>query len=239
MRVRDFRDIAPFTSLTRHERAAVAASAQVHTYRHGERIFHGGDVCTVVTILLDGFVRLFRTNPDGAETTTAIVPPGSIVATAMLRGSTRYDAHADAIGRVRTIDIPGDIFLTLVRQSPRLCEAVAWGLITRTDDTFINTTTAVQGELWLRILHTLREVARPIHLANDDGAMLRLVYHLSHAEIAQLVGAHRSSVTRALRLLNNRGLVRLEHGHVTGVRSETFGGQAALEEVHRRMVLGR
>ncbi len=238
LRAWELRDIAPFTSLPRNQRAAVAASAQVRTYRHEERVLHAGDGCTDVTILLDGLVRLFRTNLDGAETTTAIISPGSIVAMAMLRGSALHDAHADAIGRIRTIDIPADTFLDLMRRYPRFAEAVARGLITRTDDTFMDITTGAHGELWSRILHTLRKLARPPHPTGDDGAMLRLAYRPSHTEIARLVGAHRSSVTRALRLLDERGLVQLEHGHVTGVRSEPCGAESAFGDGHSQAFSG-
>lgn len=230
--------MAPFTTLPRDQQTAVLSSVRVRNFRHGERVLHASDACTTVTILLDGFVHLFRTNPDGAEVTTAIIAPGSIVAMAMLRGSALHDAHADAIGRVRTIEIPVDTFLDVMRRYPRFAEAVTQELIIRTDETFMAITTDAHGELSSRILLTLRRLVRSPRAAGDDGAVRPLAYRLSHAEIARLVGAHRSSVTRALRLLNDRGLVRLEHGHVTGVRPEAFGGASALRNDPRRTILG-
>lgn len=238
LRTRELGDTVPFTTLPRDQQTAVLRLAQVRTYRHGERVLHGDDGCTAVTILLDGFVHLFRTSLNGAEVTTAIIAPGSIVAMAMLRGSALHDAHADAIGRVRTIEIPASTFLDLMRRNPRFAEAVAWGLVARTDDTFMDATKDAHGELWLRILCALHKLARPTHPTGDDGAMLRLAYRLSHAEIARLVGAHRSSVTRALRLLAERGCVRLEHGHVTGVQSESCGADSRLRDEWSRRVLG-
>ena len=211
--------MAPFTSLPRDQQTAVLRSAQVRTYRHGERVLHAGDGCTAVSILLDGFVRLFRTNPDGAEVTTAIVPPGSIVAMAMLRGDAQHDAHAEAIGHVRTVELPAATFLALMHRYPSFAEAVTRECIRRTDDTYAEITTGVHGELSSRILHTLRKLARPPHAGATDGDVLRLAHRLSHADIARMVGAHRSSVTRTLRLMHERGLVRLERGRITGVRS--------------------
>ena len=230
--------MAPFTTLPRDQQTAVLRSAQVRTYRHGERVLHAGDACTAVTILLDGFVHLFRTTLDGAEVTTAIIAPGSIVATALLRESAMHDAHADAIGRVRTIEIPTASFHAVMCRYPRFAEAVTQELIIRTNETFMAITTDAHGELSSRILHTLRRLVRSPRAAGDDGAVRPLAYRLSHAEIARLVGAHRSSVTRVLRLLDDRGLVRLEHGHVTGVRPEAFGGASALRNGPRRTILG-
>ena len=201
------------------ERAAVAASLQVGTYCHGERLFQASEHCANVTIVIDGLVRLFRITRDGSETTTAIVVPEGIVATTVLGGCADDDTHAAAIGRVRTIMMPTASFHDLMSRYPACAGEIARALIARTDDTYVNIMADAQSELCDRILHSLRTLARSSRPAGNDEAMLRLTYRLSHAEIARLVGAHRSSVTRALRLLDERGLVRLEHGHVTGVRS--------------------
>lgn len=218
LRAWELRDIAPFTTLPRCQRVVVAGSVELRTYRHGEQVFRAGECCTDATILLDGFVRLFRTNLDGVEVTTALISPGSMVTMAMLRECATHDAHAEAIGRIRTLQIPTTTFLDLMRRYPTFAEEVASRLIARTDDMYIDITADVHGQLWSRILSTLRRLARPTPAVHDEGAVLSLAYRLSHVEIARLVGANRSSVTRALRLLDERGLVRLERGHVTGVR---------------------
>lgn len=218
LRAWELRVIAPFTTLPRSQRVVVAGSVELYTYRHGEQVFHAGEYCTDVTILLDGFVRLFRTGLDGAEVTTAIVSPGSMVTMAMLRGCAIHDAHAEAIGCIRTLQIPTTTFLALMRRYPMFAEEVALRLIARTDDMYLDMSAEVYGELWSRILSTLRRLARPTRTERHEGAVLPLAYRLSHAEIARLVGTNRSSVTRALRLLDERGLIRLERGHVTGVR---------------------
>ncbi len=217
-RTRLLQDIPLFTTLPRHERAAVAAAVQVRTYRHGERLVRAGEPCPDVVILLDGVVRLFRMNPDGTEVTTAIVSRGGIVAMATLWGSAIDDGDASAIGPVRTIAVPVPVFLDVMRRHPTVAEVVARSLIARTDDTFLDMATDVHGELDARILHVLRMLARPPGAADDGGVIRRVPYRLSHAEIARIVGATRSSVTRTLHLLDERGLVRLERGHVTGVR---------------------
>lgn len=212
------RDIVLFTTLPRYQRVVVAGSVELRTYRHGEQLFHAGECCTDISILLDGFVRLFRTTLDGAEVTTAIVSPESMITMAMLRGDATHNAHAEAIGRIRTIQIPTTTFLDLMSRYPTFSEEIALRLIARTSDLYMDITADVHGQLWSRVLHTLRSLVRSTRAASDDGAVHLLAYRLSHAEIARLVGTNRSSVTRALRLLDERGLVRLERGHVTGVR---------------------
>lgn len=218
LRAWELRDIVPFTSLPRYPRVVVAGSAELCTYRHGEPVFQEGKRCTDATILLDGFVRLYRTHLDGAQVTIGIVSAGSMVTMAMLREGATHDAHAEAIGHIRTLQLPTATFLDLMRRYPTFAEEVTSSLIARTDERYMDITAEVYGELWSRILSTLRRLTRSIRAEGDEAAVLPLAYRLSHAEIAQLVGANRSSVTRTLRLLDERGLIRLEHGHVTGVR---------------------
>lgn len=214
----EIRYIAPFAALPRRERAAVASAARLRDYRHGERLFQAGESCADVVIMLDGCVRLFRTNPDGPEVTISLASHGSIMSVAALRGDTKHDAFAEAIGTARTVDISVATFLALMSRFPNVFNEIALGLITRTDDAYIDTITDVQGRLRSRVLHTLRRLTKTTRAEGDEETVHPLVHRLSHAEIARIVGADRSSVTRALGLLSEEGLIRRERGHVTGVR---------------------
>lgn len=218
LRAWEIRDIAPFRSLPRDQRAAVAGSAEVRTYCHAEQLFHAGERCTEVTILLDGFVRLFRTNLDETQVTTAIVSPQSLLTMAILRDCATHDAHAEAIGHVRTVEIPGGTFLDLMSRYVAFSEEVASRLIARTDDMYMDMAADVHEQLSGRILYTLRRLARSTRGGSGEGTVVPLAYRLSHREIARLVGTNRSSVTRMLRVLEEQELVRLERGHVSGVR---------------------
>lgn len=214
----EIRYIAPFTTLPPAERAAITTAAHLRNYWHGERLFQATEACTGVIVLLDGFVRHFRSDSDGMEVTTSIVSRGGILTTAALRGRTEHDISGEAIGRVRTIEIPAPIFLSLMSRFPKMFEEIAWELITQTQDVYMDTLTDAHEQLWSRILHMLRRLTQTTFAAGDDAAVHPVTHRLSHAEIARLVGADRSSVTRALRLLDERSLIRRKRGHVTAVR---------------------
>lgn len=218
LRASELRFIPPFSALSPTDRATAASAARVHAYRHGERLFQAGDACANVVILLEGRVRLFRPVPHGREVTLSLVASGGMFAMASVRGGTHHDISADAIGRAQTIELATYTFLALASQSPNLFMEIASRIVTQTDVTYVDAMSHVQGQLCSRVLHTLRRLTRWACIEDDAGTVCPLVHPLSHAEIARIVGAERSSVTHALGGLDARGLVRRERGHVTGVR---------------------
>lgn len=214
------RGTAPFAALSRRQRAVVSASATFGDYGHGEQLFQAGDVCSDAIVTLSGSVRLFRLTPHGMDVTTTIISPGGMVTITALRNDAVHSSSAEAIGHVRTIETPLTTFMSLAMHDPAFFEEVAAALLRRTDDTYTETTIEAHEQLSWRILHILRKLARPMDVAREDRALLPLKHRLSHADIARLAGANRSSVTRALHELEALRLVQLRRGHVTAVRMD-------------------
>lgn len=213
----ELRRVPLFAAMTPAELAAITAAARSSDYAHGGQMFRTGDPCADVIVVLRGYVRLFRFASGGAEVTTGIVRPGGLVAVTALCGGTNHDGEAQALGRVRTIEIPAPTFLGLVGRSPRLFAEVAVCLASRISDAYADATVAAQEELPSRILRTLRRLALPNSGEGHPQAIRPLAVRLSHAEVARLVQADRASVTRSLRLLEERGVIGRRQGHVTGV----------------------
>jgi CRP-like cAMP-binding protein len=102
------------------------------------------------------------------------------------------------------------------RPPPRLCVGLIRCLVARLDDAYVGAQADAQAPPAPRIVHTLRCVARPYRLRGTD-AMHPLAVRLSHADVARLVGADRTTVTRLLGSLAAQGLVQRERSHITSV----------------------
>lgn len=216
VRSSELRRLALFATLAPAELAAAAAIAQLCAYRHGERLFQAGDSCASVIIVLDGFVRLSQRTPDGAVVTTGIVRAGDLVAVTTLREQAEHDHSADALGRVRTIELPAPLLLDLVSRSPRLFAGLTRCLVARLDDAYRGVVADAHSALPLRVIHTLGCLTRPARSAPPE-ALRPLAVRLSHAEVARLVGADRATVTRLIGALAQQGLVRQVRGHIAAV----------------------
>ncbi len=210
---------AALAALTPRERAALGAAMSSATYRSGAPLHRPDPPDARLIVVREGVVRLYRRAPSGAEATTALVHVGGIFGLlAPDGGATAPPTRAEALGAVRTLELPAATLLTLGDRSPRLLAEVARWLIAR-----VALSAAVASgagdEVPERLLHVLRRLARPPVGAGPAGtaAMLPLAVRVSHADLARLIGADRATVTRALAALAARGLVRIECGHVSGV----------------------
>lgn len=219
LRARTLRDTPPFSTLPRNERAAIAASSEFHDHRHGDLVLATEHTDDTVVVVLDGIIQLIRSYPERGDVTVALVRAGHVANTEVLLGSVQRDIIAKAIGPARTIHTDTAKFLSLAGRCPAFYEAVARGFLVRREATYADTVTETTSELPFRLLDILCQLTRPAYRASEPPGTRPLVYRLSHEEIARLVGAHRSSVTRALTRLDGCGAIVRERGHVVGVRS--------------------
>lgn len=208
-----FARLPPFASLTPADVARIATTAR--SFEHSPRawLFRPMDPCVSIIIVADGFVRLARSDSDGAEVTVGLVGPGGLADISALRGCSAHDAGAQALSHVRTVELPAAGLLDMASHSPCVFEALVRCLITRRNDVYVDAVAAAGEDLSVRLLATLLRLARPA----ATGAERPLAVRLSHADVARLIGADRSTVTRLIGALAEQGFVRRERGHVTGI----------------------
>lgn len=216
MQALDLTRVAAFAALPPRDLTVVARAARIGQYPHGACLFRAGDPCPDAIVVLEGFVRRFRLSPDDLTITTGIVRPGGLASLAPLRGATACDRHAEALGRVRTIELPLPALFALGQRAPHLLAPLARDLIAHLDRAYAELAAGAGAGVAARLLAVLRHL---ISAGADGGADTArpVAIRLSHADLARLTSADRATVTRCLRTLAARGLVRLERGHVVGV----------------------
>lgn len=215
----DLRDLRPFSVLPRHERAAIASAAASRTFRSGESLFLADDPCTDLIIVRDGFVRVYRTLTDHREITTSIVSPGALLAVTALQPLARHEAHAEALGTVRTVQIPSAVIDSASVRCPAFANDLMHCLRLRADEIYADAVVSALLPLADRLLHRLRSLVREPLGQHGNGEMEKLALRVSHERLARLVQSDRSSVTRSLGTLERQGQIRRSNGHVTHVRT--------------------
>lgn len=198
--------------------ASTAAIASIHFHRRGTRMFRAGDACEEMSLLLDGFVRLFRVQPSGAERTVALIRPGGVLAIAGLRAEEAHVNDAEALSDARVVDLPVAALQAIGDRNPEVLANLAGGLLARIAGDCTDAAFDAQANLAQRaqrVLALLMRTDRTAIAAQPE--MRQLAVHLSHADLARLLGADRASVTRALQSLEARGLVQRERGHLARV----------------------
>lgn len=228
IRAAELRDLTPFAVLPRNERAAIAYAATTRTFRSGETIFRKDDPCSDLVVVRDGFGRVYRVLADNREITTGIVPPGALLNVTALQACIHHEAYAEALGPVRTIDIPSTIISSVSGRCPAFANSLLHCLRLRAAGIYADAVVNALLPLDERLLHLLRSLARDPSTWHENDEMRSLALRISHERLARLIHSDRSSVTRSLAALEQEGQIRRGHGHITHVRAtpvKTMAGE--------------
>lgn len=92
--------------------------ARVVTYDRGDTLFTRGDPADRLFAVVDGWVKLTRTTPDGQESVIGVFGPGQSFAEAAIFRGGRYPVNGALVEHSRLLVIPAQRFLAKLRQRP-------------------------------------------------------------------------------------------------------------------------
>jgi CRP-like cAMP-binding protein len=172
----------------------------------GTLLFAAGEPCRGLFIVASGRVRIYRLSPDGREQVLHVEGPGRPVAELPLFDGGDYPASAVTIEDSRLLFVPRAEFERLYRDDPDVAQAVIRGLGRRLRHLVQLTQTLAFRDVAARLALLLAGYADRFGEPTSDGIVLRL--DRTQEEIALEIGAARESVSRAMRQLTRKGLIR-------------------------------
>lgn len=187
-------------------------------FRKGDPLQTEGSVPTTVRTVKLGTIMLTRQGPDHRAHPVALAGRGFLIGLwGLLDGGTLLGTEALSSGRV--CELPSNTLRQLVEQAPTLQtllhEQMARDLGLLADWAQLMRLRGLPSQL----------VAALILLAREQGAVR--IQLPSQVALAQLLGASRESVARALKLIEERGyLLRTDrwHGELTSTHHDIFRG---------------
>ena len=99
---------------------ALLAGAVVTRYERKALLFLSGEPASRFYIVLDGWLRLFRSTSDGQESTIGVFGPGESVAEAAILNQGVYPVSGAVIAPARLLSVPGKSFIEHMRRDPDL-----------------------------------------------------------------------------------------------------------------------
>ena len=170
-------------------------------FPRGTTIYNEGEPGDRLYIIIDGKVKLARHSSDGRENLLTIMGP------------------SDMFGELSIFD-PGPRTSAAVCITAQLLRMLARRL-RRTNNSLADLIfTDVPG----RVAKALLQLAN--RFGTQEGANLRVTHDLTQEEIAQLVGASRETVNKALAEFAHRGWIRLEGKSVVICDTERLARRA-------------
>ncbi|MEO6791954.1 MAG: Crp/Fnr family transcriptional regulator [Ornithinibacter sp.] len=174
----------------------------------GDVLFHEGDPGDRLYVIGEGKIKLGRSSSDGRENLLAILGPGEMFGELSLFDPGPRTATATAIAETQVLSMSHQQLGEFLRERPGVATTLLAALarrLRRTNESLADLVfTDVPGRVAKALLDLAGRFGRPV----DEGVMV--AHDLTQEELAQLVGASRETVNKALADFAARGWLRLE-----------------------------
>ena len=213
-----------FSGLDDEAASALRASMSETRIRRGEVLFREGDSGDRLFVVTLGKVKLGRTSSDGRENLLAILGPGQMFGELSLFDPGPRSATATAVTPCTLMSLGHDELLRWLEDQPSVARALLHQLAARLRKTSDVVADLVFSDVPGRVAKTLLDPSRRFGRTADDG--IHVHHDLTQEELAQLVGASRETVNKALADFAMRGWLRLEPRSVVLIEVERLRKRA-------------
>lgn len=168
-------------------------------------VFRPGDTCESFLILIEGDIRVQLISEDGKEVTLYRIGPGGscVLTTSCLFSSENYPAEAIAETDVKALAFSRDVFERTVEISAPFRRFVFDGFSQRLAKVIARMEELAFTSIDYRLANTLVDL-------HERGQT-----KVTHNDLAVELGTAREVVSRHLKRMEKRGLIRLARGQIT------------------------
>ncbi|AKU19245.1 Crp/Fnr family transcriptional regulator [Luteipulveratus mongoliensis] len=202
-----------FAPLDDEAAEALLASMTPSKIERGQELFHEGDQGDRLYVITEGKIKLGRRSPDGRENLLAILGPGEMFGELSLFDPGPRTATATAVAETELVALGHNDLTSFLKDRPEVAITMLGALarrLRRTNEALGDLVfTDVPGRVAKALLDLSARFGRPA----DDGVLV--AHDLTQEELAQLVGASRETVNKALADFASRGWLKLEARAVT------------------------
>src|SRR6266542_4061342 len=200
-----------FAELSAPELQRIADVAIPRSFPRGVRVFHEGDSSDACYIVRSGDLRVTREHSDGRAIALASLGSGDFFGElAMLDGEAR-SASVETLSDAELVALPASDFRRLLAERPEISLKLIGALTRRLRETNERVARQSFQTVPSRVAGVLtRLVAEETAGEGRQGVTIRM----TQADLAQLAGTSRESVSRFLATLERAGVVQVGRGRV-------------------------
>ncbi len=218
------REAPLFSGLDDEAAEALSASMTETKVRRGDVLFHEGDEGDRLYVVTDGKVKLGRTSADGRENLLAILGPGQMFGELSLFDPGPRSATVTAVTDCTMQSLSHDELGRWLNGRPEVARGLLLQLAGRLRKANDVAADLVFSDVPGRVAKALLDLSSRFGRVADDGVHVH--HDLTQEELAQLVGASRETVNKALADFAHRGWIRLEGKSVLISDSERLARRA-------------
>lgn len=201
------RRVPLLATLGEEDLAAFAGLLRERRYPKGSMILAQGDPGEALYLLGAGQVKVVLIHEDGREVILSVLGVGAFFGEMALLDQEPRSAHVVAMTDSLLLQLRREDFQARLRSGPEVAIALLRELsrrLRRADETIAS----------LMLLDVNGRIANLLlELASEEGGE-RITRRLTHATIGQMVGASRETVSRTMRSLVNRNILRVSRREI-------------------------
>ena len=206
-----------FSGLPEEELERFAELTRERSYPKGSVILFQDDPGDSLFVLRAGRVKVVLIGEDGREVILGVLEPGAHFGELALIDDQPRSAHVIAMEDAQLLVLRREDFRRRVEANP----TVAWALLTELSRRLRRADVKIGG---LVLLDVPGRIARLLLDLADETGGGQIEKPLTHQTIAQMIGASRETVSRAMKDFQDAGLIRVERRRIS------IGDRDALEK---------
>lgn len=213
-----------FASLDPSAAASLISSLSERRVAKGEILFHEGEPGDHLFVILEGKVKLGRASADGRESLMAILGPGEMFGELSLFDPGPRAATATALTEAQVYRLGNAELMPWLATRPEVAAALLQALARRLRRTNEAMADLVFSDVPGRVAKALMDLGEKFGTMTAQG--LQVTHDMTQEELAQLVGASRETVNKALADFAQRGWIQLESRQVLILDVDRLGKRA-------------
>jgi CRP-like cAMP-binding protein len=197
-----------FADMDDEETRALLDSMVPVELSRGDVLFREGEPGDRLYVIAQGKIKLGRRSSDGRENLLSILGPGEMFGELSLFDPGPRTATASSVSDSVVYELRHQALVAWVNAHPKVATHLLGALARRLRRTNETLADLVFSDVPGRVAKALLDLSTRFGEPSDDG--VRVAHDLTQEELAQLVGASRETVNKALADFASRGWVRRE-----------------------------
>ena len=111
-------DLPFFKGLPQADMDILRESLTIKEYPKNKSLFHQGDKADRFFIIMNGWIKLYRTTNEGEEAIAALFTRGDVFGEAAIFGDGKYPFSAQVVEEARILELPAEILKSRAAGNP-------------------------------------------------------------------------------------------------------------------------